>query len=213
MFGSQNFGYNDKNSDKDWLELVYPTWEDIVNNRATSKEHIDNNGSHTKIYDIRLLRGMIEKCNINSTQIFYSVEQYDYDDMAWFIQNRERIIRATPDKLAHVSAKMIHSMIRAEHPTPKDVVRATAFANLVDKIINTDYLGTTVDPKLRAYRGYLSSIEHTDEYYKIISTLKARSDKLLIESEKYESRRDYEIINQVHNEITRLVKDHLIKTL
>lgn len=55
LYGSQNFGYNLVNSDKDWLEFVYPTWEQIIKGDLISKERQNEDGSITKVKDIRLI--------------------------------------------------------------------------------------------------------------------------------------------------------------
>ena len=60
LYGSQNFGYDTELSDKDYLQFILPTWDNIVNNKLISyetKSNIDN--GIIKVKDIRLIINVI----------------------------------------------------------------------------------------------------------------------------------------------------------
>ena len=131
LYGSQNFGYDTPESDKDWLEFVYPTWEDIVSNNMKNKERKNEDGSVTKVKDIRLIIKMVEKSNFNDLQVLYSQEMYGCEDLKWFIDNRDALVKHNLHQLFYTNKGYILSCLKSG--TQKDLVRALAFTNMIVK--------------------------------------------------------------------------------
>ena len=149
LYGSQNFGYDTPNSDKDWLEFVYPTWKDIVSNNMVNKEKKNEDGSVTKVKDIRLIIKMIEKANFNDLQILYSQETYECEDLRWFYDNRNLLVRANLRQLFYTNKGYIMSCLKSS--TRKDLVRAWCFMILIARAFDVKYFKLKVDD-LRDYR-------------------------------------------------------------
>lgn len=149
LYGSQNFGYDTPNSDKDWLEFVYPTWADIISNNMISKERKNEDGSITKVKDIRLIPKMIEKANFNDLQFLYSQEVEECTELKWFFDNRDRLVRANLKQLFYTNSGYIRTCLSTG--TRKDLVRAWCFLILIAKAFSNKEFQLIVDG-LRAYR-------------------------------------------------------------
>lgn len=201
LYGSQNFGYDTPESDKDWLEFVYPTWEDIVSNNMKNKERKNEDGSVTKVKDIRLIIKMVEKSNFNDLQVLYSQEMYDCEDLKWFIDNRDVLVRHNLHQLFYTNRGYILSCLKSG--TQKDLVRALAFTNMIVKAFNENEF-VMREPKFSKIREANSQeFNECKEYiYKKLSEY---------EGYAYALDKDNTIIDMARLEVKRLLKNHLIK--
>lgn len=201
LYGSQNFGYDTPESDKDWLEFVYPTWEDIVSNNMKNKERKNEDGSVTKVKDIRLVIKMIEKSNFNDLQVLYSQEMYGCEDLKWFIDNRDALVKHDLHQLFYTNRGYILSCLKSG--TQKDLVRALAFTNMIVKAFNENEF-VMREPKFSKIREANSQeFNECKEYiYKKLSEY---------EGYAYALDKDNTIIDMARLEVKRLLKNHLIK--
>lgn len=129
LYGSQNFGYNDINSDKDYLQFVIPSWNNILKNELVSKEYKNSDGSITKIKDIRLIPKMIEKANFNDLQFLYAKEQEGTEILKWFYLNKDLLIRANLRQCYYSNCGFILGQLR--ELTSKNLIRAYAHYQLL----------------------------------------------------------------------------------
>ena len=201
LYGSQNFGYDTPESDKDWLEFVYPTWEDIVSNNMKNKERKNEDGSVTKVKDIRLIIKMVEKSNFNDLQVLYSQEMYGCEDLKWFIDNRDALVKHNLPQLFYTNRGYILSCLKSG--TQKDLVRALAFTNMIVKAFNENEF-VMCEPKFSKIREANSQeFNECKEYiYKKLSEY---------EGYAYALDKDNTIIDMARLEVKRLLKNHLIK--
>ena len=201
LYGSQNFGYDTPESDKDWLEFVYPTWEDIVSNNMKNKERKNEDGSVTKVKDIRLIIKMVEKSNFNDLQVLYSQEMYGCEDLKWFIDNRDALVKHNLHQLFYTNKGYILSCLKSG--TQKDLVRALAFTNMIVKAFNENEF-VMREPKFSKIREANSQeFDECKEYiYKKLSEY---------EWYAYALDKDNTIIDMARLEVKRLLKNHLIK--
>lgn len=198
LYGSQNFGYDTPQSDKDWLEFVYPTWQDIVSNNMINKEKKNEDGSVTKVKDIRLIIKMIEKANFNDLQILYSQETYECDDLRWFYDNRNLIIRANLRQLFYTNKGYILSCLKGG--TRKDLIRAWCFMILIARAFDVKYFKLKVED-LGAYR--LDEEKPID--IELIHSELARYENV---ADKLEN--DEGLLEKVRLEVERLLKTKLM---
>lgn len=198
LYGSQNFGYNTPQSDKDWLEFVYPTWNDIISNNVISKEKPNEDGSITKVKDVRLIIKMIEKANFNDLQFLYSQETYECEDLRWFYDNRNLLVRANLRQLFYTNKGYILSCIKSG--SRKDLIRAWCFTILIERAFDDKYFKLKVDG-LGEYR--LNEDKPID-IDSIFSTLD-KYEKIACNFEK-----DQELLKQVYLEVERLLKISLV---
>lgn len=79
LYGSQNYGLDHEDSDKDYLLVVLPTFSDLYYNRNLTKETPNDTKGITKTKDIRSFLKLASK-NIAFIECLFSVEVEIYDD-------------------------------------------------------------------------------------------------------------------------------------
>lgn len=95
LYGSQNYGFANENSDVDSIAIYLPTFEEmcLVKSRVTKEYHLDN-GEHIVVKDIREYKDMLLKQNVNFIEILftkYYILNPDYEDLftQHFFNNKE----------------------------------------------------------------------------------------------------------------------------
>lgn len=73
LFGSQNFGFDTPESDKDYIDLVFPTLSQICHDLPRVKEHKTDLGI-IKSIDIRRLPKLFHTSNLDILQLLFSKE-------------------------------------------------------------------------------------------------------------------------------------------
>lgn len=117
LYGSQNYGFGDINSDVDSIIIYLPSFEDFcLKSTVESKELIYDNNEHINIKDIRLIREMFLKQNINFIEILYTeyfILNPKYEDLfkTYFINNRENISHYDVNKtIKSICGQAIHTL-------------------------------------------------------------------------------------------------------
>ena len=197
LYGSQNFGYDTKDSDKDWVEFVYPTWQDILNNHKVSKEVKNEDGSITKVKDIRCLLSMIEKCNFNDLQLLFSQEMYECEDLKWFTDHREEIVKHNLKQLYFTNRGYVVGCLLRDNS--KDRIRAYCFMQLIERAFSNEPFSLH-DENLRLLRELAHHQIDPDSIIKRVDALKEIS---------LETSVNHMIIVQARKEIEKLLKINL----
>lgn len=70
LYGSQNYNLDHKHSDYDFVAVVMPTLEDLIQNKMTSREFEIEGMGHILIKDIRLVFKELAKGNLTYYEIF-----------------------------------------------------------------------------------------------------------------------------------------------
>ena len=97
LYGSQNYGIATENSDVDTKAILVPTIRDLcLKNKPVSREMHLENGEHCEVKDIREIKNMFLKQNINFLEILYTDYCWINPKYMWlwkkyFIANSERI--------------------------------------------------------------------------------------------------------------------------
>lgn len=198
LYGSQNFGYDIDNSDKDWLEIVYPSWQDILNNKLINKEIKNEDGSVTKVKDIRCLIKMIEKCNFNDLQVLYSQEMYECEDLKWFIEHREEIVKHNLRQLYFTNRGYVVSCLMSGNS--KDMIRAYCFMQLIERAFSGEVMNLC-DKSLRDLRNQKDNQILAHEILERVDRLK----ELAVASPVHDG-----IVIKARKEIERLLKLHMM---
>jgi hypothetical protein len=136
LYGSQNFGYDTEKSDKDWFEVVIPTWNDIISMKSISKEIENTDGSLTKVCDIRNFGKILLSGNMNDLQLLYSKCRVSDEEYVWFFNNRERIIRASRNKAFNSNLGMAYS--NSKKLTPKNSLRIRIAYEILTRLLDND---------------------------------------------------------------------------
>jgi GTP-sensing pleiotropic transcriptional regulator CodY len=163
-YGSQNYGFAGKNSDVDSKIIILPSFEDICFNKIwLSKElHYENN-EHIEIKDIRLLREMLMKQNINYTEILYtqySIINSKYLDLFnnYFIKNREIIVHYDRNKTIKSIGGQLLNFKRQDLANNKTLYNTYRLYYFLENYINS--------------KPYIECIYPTDETHEFLWKIK-----------------------------------------
>lgn len=199
LYGSQNFGYDSPTSDKDWVEFVYPTWDNILSNTLVNKELKNTDGSITKVKDIRLIPKMLMKLNFSDLQILYSVERYGCEDLQWLFDNRDRIIKYDLWQAFKTNSGMIRAQLKEN--TNKSVIRAYTYTILLTRLMNID--------EFELYNNRLKQArQRINEVTKVELVNWCKQQLIFMEPmyKQFEGLIDKEIQQEVREEIKRLLR-------
>lgn len=209
LYGSQNLGYETPESDKDYMEFVYPSWKDILDNKCTNTEVISEDGSHTKVIDIRNLPSLIITGHFTYMQFMFSVEAEDFEDLQWFIDNRQRICKMNMFRSYQSNS---HNMIGnlKKNITPKELTRCYAFLEMSKRLL-LDEPFEMYNRKAYNYRVRVANFTEDE--------LKQEADRLVQEYKdlktsymKYENVVDTALFEEARAEVVRLLKHKLTET-
>ena len=98
LYGSQDFGYDTPQSDKDWLEFVYPTWKDVLANNMISKECKNEDGSLMMNGPNEMTQNYSEKSLVPLTYIkskvgfFLLLKSYHFGDTRFSSDNSDMLV-------------------------------------------------------------------------------------------------------------------------
>lgn len=206
LYGSQNFGYDTDKSDKDWLEIVYPTWNDIVENKVISYEDILPDKSHIKVKDIRLLYDIILHGHFSEIQFMYSREYIDCEELQWFLENRSRLSRVNLyGSYRTNSLNMIRNL--KERQDEKTLTRAYTFYQLLNNLLRVGdfelYNRNTLDFRKRAAK------LGDEERKEMANVLTLKLEVLREEFIPFRNKLDDEMLDKAKAEITRLLKKNI----
>lgn len=104
LIGSQNFGLDTPESDKDYLEVVYPSLNDLCKQIPSPKECKNEDGSITKVVDVRTLPSLFYKSNLDTLQLLYAKEVYNGGKL-------EEYFRLHEDKLSTINVPRLYTSI------------------------------------------------------------------------------------------------------
>lgn len=203
LYGSQNFGYANDESDHDWLEFVYPTWKDVVNGGIISKEIKNDDGSFTKVKDIRLIPKMIKKANFNDLQFLFSVNKINCNDLNWFFENKDRLIRYDMWQLYKSNSGYINAQMNSN--TLKGYIRAYAFTFYLIQVLNKREF-VMCQPFFANLRQQINEQDKPGIRSQIINSLKYAES----EFEKYKGKVDFKLENEMYLVIESLLRKNII---
>lgn len=133
LYGSQNYGLDDENSDIDTKAIVLPSFPDFVcNQKPVSTVHIMENNEHVDIKDIRLMFDCIKKQNINFVEIlftkFFILNPVYADLFQPVLDSREEIARYNNYAGMNCIMGMAYEKQKAmEHPYPSTADKIAKF--------------------------------------------------------------------------------------
>ncbi|MEK4025392.1 hypothetical protein [Sporosarcina sp. FSL W7-1283] len=100
LFGSQNFGLDTAESDKDYVEFVYPSVRELCKPIPSAKEYKQEDGSIIKQIDIRSIPALFYKSNLDTLQLLYSKEVIDGGIVQGFFRtHKEQLSRINIPRL------------------------------------------------------------------------------------------------------------------
>ena len=87
-YGSQNYGLDGPDSDKDYKVIMRPSWDDLYTKREVSLSDMDfsYDHEHYSAMDCRQFDSLLHKCNPNILEMVYSTDiNYNNTDMYNYI--------------------------------------------------------------------------------------------------------------------------------
>ena len=136
LYGSQNYGLNGPNSDKDYHEIVMPSFYDLYYQKEASDK---------KSWDVRKFTKLILDGNFNAIELLFSVDKYFYSQDFEFLWHYLRAISS--DIVARRSLKFYYSVrgcfmnsldraVTAENEDNylKHIARAQYFVDMLDNL-------------------------------------------------------------------------------
>lgn len=163
LYGSQNYGFANDNSDIDSKVIILPSFSDFcLKPKMVSVEaHMDE--EHIDIKDIRLLRENFMKQNINFTELLfteYRILNPKYEDLfnLYFVSQRENIVRFDRAKTIKSIGEQLRHTVK-QNPTDNK------------KLYNAKRLFFFLQNYLKD-KPYLECIQPTGEAYEYLWNLK-----------------------------------------
>lgn len=207
LYGSQNFGYDKPDSDVDYMDIVYPSWNDIMNNKGISTTIHNKDGSQIKVMDIRKVPSGLRKCDFSFLQILYSKQYIDCEDLRWFIENREYIARANVFSAYRSNSKHIKNMFQNKVDV-KNVVRSLVFHDLLVRLLNPSVKFEMYDRSKYDYRIWAENVNQdrlNKEAENILKSLENMKDDFT----RLEKHTNMEVNNAVKIEVSRLLMNRV----
>lgn len=104
LVGSHNYNLNTPASDKDYKYFVYPTFDDLYENKMYHKEVVTDTEDYT-IHDIRQLPDLLWKANLNFVEILFSKELEGLDGIDCYLYDNQ-------DELALMNSHKLYASCR-----------------------------------------------------------------------------------------------------
>lgn len=206
LYGSQNFGYEKPDSDHDYMMIVYPNWNDIMINNTVSKTLVTSDKSLIKVKDIRLIPSMFTKSCFSDLQILYSKQYINCEDLAWFIDNRDLIIRANLYNAYKSNSGIIRkSLLKTDKLDAKELTRSFTYHDLLIKLLDSSTRFELYDRSKYKYRLWAEGLPADRLQQEALNILKSLSI-LEKEFERFSNHSNLKINEQVRLEVSRLLK-------
>lgn len=153
LIGSQNYGLDGPDSDKDYKVIYVPQFDDLYNCRLA--EHSDLreewHNEHYSAMDVRKWCNLLIKGNINALEMLYSLNwEYNnfllynknFDYALHFIRNlyENKYVAIVWDNFFTATKGLCLNSIKRYGITEKTASRAKYFTNLLTYIINNNFV-------------------------------------------------------------------------
>lgn len=203
LYGSRNFGYESKESEKTWLEFKYPTWDNIINNEFIGYDRLGADNSTIKVKDIRLIPKMLSKCNFSDLQILYSVERYGCEDIQWIFENRDRLVKYNLWQAFETNSIVVRNKLKLG--SDDGLIKAYTYTLLLGKLLSIDGF-EMYNQRLNGIRDKLTDTVRKELKSWCIGQLQSL-EPLYTECKGME---DTEILTSLHSFIRYTVGSHMV---
>lgn len=189
LYGSQNYGFANQDSDIDSHLIVIPNLEDICLKPEWLSKEYHFNDEHIIIKDIRELRRMFLKQNINFIEILYTdyfILNPKYKDLweTYFISNKEQISHYDKHRaIASIGGQIIHTLMQNPIDNKKLYNAYRLYYFLNNYIDNKNYLDC-IHPKNETYY-FLWELKFGLSAYSQDEEAKFKSSEELIQQVKH----------------------------
>jgi hypothetical protein len=134
LYGSQNYGLNGPNSDKDYYEIVMPSFYDLYYQKEASDK---------KSWDIRKFTKLILDGNFNAIELLFSVDKQFYSQDFEFLWHYLRAISS--DIVARRSKKFYYSIRGCFKASLDNADKADSVETYIKHMARTQYFVDLLD--------------------------------------------------------------------
>lgn len=156
LYGSQNYGFANEDSDIDSKLIILPSFADMCLHKDWVSKELHYENEHIEIKDIRMLREMFMKQNINYVEILYSeyfILNPKYAELfnSYFIKNRDLISHFDRNKtVKSISGQLLHTL--KQDPTDnKKLYNSHRLYYFLRDYLNGKVYSECIQPKAEEY--------------------------------------------------------------
>ena len=211
LYGSQNFGYDIENSDRDYAEIVIPKWQDLFDKKLLNKTICNEDGSTLKQIDIRTLPQLFSGQNLADLQLLYSKEYVDIGIFKWFVDRKERIIKNNLYQF-YVSNRRSAEQYLSKEISPKNVTRIYIIFKALQRLLEDSKFDIFVEDA-KSYREFLIGKPHVDLESQARHWLQGIVDLEWTYFNNYGFTIDSELYAEMNQYIIQVVRDYSLKEL
>ena len=173
LVGSQNYGLNGPDSDKDYKVLLCPTYKDLYDSHKVEKGDLANfDHEHYSPIDVRQFNKLVLKCNPNILETLFSVE-WNYTDKRFetYVKCARMLLRQGYLALhwnefyAAMTGLILNGLKRYGENNPKSVSRACYFFNLTNHLVANDFSLDYLTWRNNFYSDYCREIRFNSDAY------------------------------------------------
>lgn len=211
LYGSQNFGYDIENSDRDYAEIVIPKWQDLFDKKLLNKTICNEDGSTLKQIDIRTLPQLFSGQNLADLQLLYSKEYVDIGIFKWFVDRKERIIKSNLYQF-YVSNRRSAEQYFSKEISPKNVTRIYTIFKALQRLLEDSEFDIFVEDA-RSYREFLVGKPQAELEGQARHWLQGIMDLEWTYFNNYGFTIDSELYAEMNQYIIQVVRDYSLKEL
>lgn len=156
LYGSQNYGFANEDSDIDSKIIILPSFANMCLHKDWVSKELYYENEHIEIKDIRMLREMFMKQNINYVEILYSeyfILNPKYAELfnSYFIKNRDLISHFDRNKtVKSISGQLLHTL--KQDPTDnKKLYNSHRLYYFLRDYLNNKAYSECIQPKAEEY--------------------------------------------------------------
>ena len=211
LYGSQNFGYDVDNSDIDYVDILVPSLDDLIQRRKLYGQVKTDTGI-IKQYDIRCFNNIANGESFSDGQILFSKQYYDCHKLDKLLEMRGEILVANQWRMFKANYSVINRSLVEN--TAKSLTRAYTFLELLKRVllfgsnVQSLYNSKTKGFRLKAISMYENnSIEEIEEIKK---ALRSELSELENQYVAYEGKVDHRTIEEVGRVVRSIIKEGIV---
>ena len=211
LYGSQNFGYDIENSDRDYAEIVIPKWQDLFDKKLLNKTICNEDGSTLKQIDIRTLPQLFSGQNLADLQLLYSKEYIDIGIFKWFVDRKEKISKSNLYQF-YVSNRRSAEQYLSKEISPKNVTRVYIIFKALQRLLEDSEFDIFVEDA-KSYREFLLGKPQVELECQARHWLQGIVDLEWTYFNNYGFTIDSELYAEMNQYIIQVVRDYSLKEL
>lgn len=220
LYGSQNYGLESADSDKDYKVIMCPHWNDLYTKRDVSPSDMDfsYDREHYSPIDCRQFDSLLHKCNPNILEIIYSIDfKYTNGDMRKYIWWAKELlargyIALHWKEFYAASQGLALNALKRYGATRKTVSRAWYILKLVQEVASHDFSMRTFIWRNNWYSEKAREIRYKNQFTEdeLITLAEYVKNEFISNKEKLEQEvKNWIDTHQIEITTLYIISDHL----